>query len=689
MTVPSAGCSQKAMQLPHDLTSSQGSNGSSTEQQPLQARQNQQQRKPAARDVRRLFDPRAFVPERVNAQISKRYSIDSHELGAGGFGKVFVAEDKEVKGRKVAIKKIVATCREKRFAFEKEVGLMKELDHPNICKILETYENGRVLWVVMEYCEGGEVFERIMDRGHLSENEVAVIVKQVAGALTYAHGRGIAHRDLKPENVCFCEKDAANLSVKVIDWGVGYHFTQSGMSSAVGSTTYAAPEVLAATTESSYTAACDLWSLGVMSYVMLCGKPPFWGNMSDQLRKMNKEQYPMHDATWQATSAGAKDFIRSLIRADPANRLTIRQAALHPWLNLQARTAKMDGQVVEEVLSNMRQFSKTPHFFSICAASVAKQLDHKSLQEVQKVFSEMDENGDGVLELREVKQGFEQIFGKHSEQYKGVEDMFSRLDLDGSGKIDYTEFCAAGIGISGGKAGQEVKHEHAMRAAFKAFDVNDDNGRITRDEIMRVLENVDVGKAWSKEVCEQVAEEIFERFDADKDGSLDFEEWRRLMRESAYRRSGSGSMLDDLVEGVSVSAIPSTASRLSRRGTAAPSSGVGSGEVPQRQMSAPGASGGPTLLQNRHFRSRLSSLGAGLKASSTSREARPEARNEVSSSVSSAVSERRARRSASRATRDPSRSGSRNLWRRVTDIFSMKKSDVKKSSSSSAVVAVV
>lgn len=531
-----AGCSG----LRSGLQRRAGSAHEMDEQRTLQ----RAQPKGLASDVHRFFNPRAFVPERVNAQIQRRYNIDTQEVGSGGFGKVFVAEDKEVKGRKVAIKRILVTSIETRLAFDKEVGLMKELDHPNICKILETYENGRILWVVMEYCEGGEVFERIMENGMLAEHPTVHIVKQVACALKYAHGRGIAHRDLKPENVCFCEKDDPSNAVKVIDWGVGYHFSQAGMNSTVGSTTYAAPEVLQASSAGNYTSACDLWSLGVMTYVMLCGKPPFWGALADQLRRINNEQYPMSDKTWQATSTDAKDFIKGLLRVDLQHRFSIDEVLTHKWLQSQGR--RMDAGVVHQVFSNMRQFSKTPHFFSICAGAVAKQLDHRSLQDVQKVFSEMDTNSDGVLELREVRCAFEQIFGAGSEQVRGLEDMFSRLDLDGSGQIDYTEFCAAGLGV--GKI--DLVSEQAMRAAFKAFDINDDNGRISRDEIQRVLASADAGgKEWSKEVCEAVTEEIFERYDSDKDGSIDFEEWLKLMRESSLRRSGSGNLEEATLDG--------------------------------------------------------------------------------------------------------------------------------------------
>jgi len=246
----------------------------------------------------------------------------------------------------------------------------------------------------------------------------------------------------------------------------------------------------------------------------------------------------MHDKLWQSYSEQAKDFIRGLLKADSQQRNTIDQVFAHPWMQSDSQHA--DGCVAKQVLSNMRNFSHSNPVFSICAASVAKQLDYRSLQDLQNVFSDMDTNGDGVLELREVRTGFEKIFGGSSEVLKDIEEMFKRLDLDGSGRIDYTEFCAAGLGVGGPTSDlNDGISEEALRAAFKAFDVNDDNGRISREEIMRVLASVDVGQVWSKEVCEAVAEEIFEKFDADKDGSLDFDEWMRLMRDPGLRFSGS------------------------------------------------------------------------------------------------------------------------------------------------------
>lgn len=492
------------------------------------------ERRNSTNSAKNHFDLSAFMPERINVEISKRYDIDAREIGSGGYGKVFVAKDREMKNRRVAIKKVIVFDEDKKKAFKREVLIMKQLDHPNICKLLETYEQGRFMFFVMEYCEGREVFDRIMEHGMIAETTTSDIIRQCASALKHAHSKRIAHRDMKPENICFCNNDVNDNHVKVIDWGLGFYFGQARMISSVGSLTYAAPEVLESRDVDGYTPACDLWSLGVVAYVMLCGKPPFWGNYQEQVKRMKKEAFPMSDSTWQSISSDAKDFIRATLKNDPKDRMQLNKALAHPWLDNPARTN--DPKLNMEILSNLKQFSNTSQFFSLCVASVARQLDHRSLRDVHRVFCEMDTDGDGVLSLKEVYAGFEKIYGKGSEQLRDVEAMFNHLDLDGSGTIDYTEFCAAGIGE---RASTE---EDVLWAAFKAFDVEDDDGKISRDEIKRVLLRTGVDQCWTDELCETLSDELFKRYDRNGDGTIDFNEWLQLMRGIARRHRQQTNM---------------------------------------------------------------------------------------------------------------------------------------------------
>merc|ERR1711933_260735 len=141
----------------------------------------------------------------------------------------------------------------------------------------ETYEHERFMFFVLEFCEGGDLFDRINESRGLPEALSANVIKQVASALLYAHAHGVAHRDLKPENICFCTRDPDSTHIKVIDWGLGKFFRLNGMKSNVGSSAYAAPEVLDGRKGEGYSQACDLWSLGVVAYISLSGKAPFWG----------------------------------------------------------------------------------------------------------------------------------------------------------------------------------------------------------------------------------------------------------------------------------------------------------------------------------------------------------------------------------------------------------------------------
>jgi calcium-dependent protein kinase len=275
------------------------------------------------------FDTSSFVHYHHGVDIEKRYKIDMEVIACGGYGKVFKAEDLHCKNRLVAIKKIRVMSQSSAADYLKEAQIMQKLDHPGICKIFEVYQDGQDLFMVLEYLEGGELYDKIVSHD-MTERSIADVVKQVACALEHSHSRGVAHCDLKPENICFCSH--GSLQIKVIDWGLSSNSCDD-MKSSVGTSVYAAPEVLGARGDESYTSACDLWSLGVLTYVMICGKPPFWGNHFAQLKSMRAEEYPMQSEEWARVSDSAKDFVRRLLKANPLERMTSENVLSHDFLN--------------------------------------------------------------------------------------------------------------------------------------------------------------------------------------------------------------------------------------------------------------------------------------------------------------------------------------------------------------------
>lgn len=226
---------------------------------------------------------------------------------------------------------------------------------------------------------------------------------------------------------------------------------------------------------------------------------------------------------WDTISDEAKDFVRSLLRGDPSQRLPISEVCKHAWLNKEVWTNDVAAQA--EVLSNMKRFSNSGLFVSMCITSVARQMDHRRLKGIHKTFVDLDRNGDGYLSFEEIKHGFKKIMGEDSDEYKEISQICDGLDLDGSGKVDYTEFCAAGMGQ------HAAIQEEAIWAAFKTFDA-DNSGKISPGELKQVLENVDIKKVWSPKVCEEVAEKFLTKYDHDRDGKIDFHEWMNIMQQA-------------------------------------------------------------------------------------------------------------------------------------------------------------
>lgn len=472
------------------------------------------------------LDSILFINERLNSDISSRYDLDPRELGAGGFGRVYLARDRMFQNRIVAIKKIVRPPGATDGLLSREVDIMKQLDHPAICKLFETYRRGRLLFFVLEYCAGGDLYDHFSVRGGASETTVAAIAWQLASALAYAHWRGIAHRDLKLENICFIHESETCNDVKVVDWGFGKMFSEGRMISQVGTQLYSAPEVWVAeesvgASAFGYTSACDLWSLGVLTYVLLSGKPPFWGGAKDQLRRMRTESYPISGGVWDNISIECKDFIRHLLRLDPALRYTAKQALQHPWLSVWR--SSLDMKLMRQVLSNAETFSRSSRFFALCVLSVARQVEHASLTDVRSVFNNLDLDGNGVLTKDEISAAFKLAFSDSELDDSEVDEIFRKLDSGRQGSITYTEFCAAGL------SPENYTQEHVLWAAFKTFDIHD-RGRISLDEMHQLLSNVDLSALWTKDVAEEVMNEF-----GGSDKTISFQEWLNLMKSCSKR----------------------------------------------------------------------------------------------------------------------------------------------------------
>ncbi|KAN0052789.1 hypothetical protein ACTA71_006896 [Dictyostelium dimigraforme] len=253
------------------------------------------------------------------------------ELGRGAFSIVFLGEHKETKQEyaiKVINKLVLGKDYEKNLKME--VDILKKVNHPNIIALKELFDTPEKLYLVMELVTGGELFDKIVEKGSYSEADAANLVRKIVSAVGYLHGLNIVHRDLKPENLLLKSKDS-HLDVAIADFGLSKIIGQTlVMQTACGTPSYVAPEVLNAT---GYDQEVDMWSIGVITYILLCGFPPFYGDTVPEIfEQIMEANYEFPEEYWGNISKEAKDFIGKLLVVDVSKRLNAANALNHPWL---------------------------------------------------------------------------------------------------------------------------------------------------------------------------------------------------------------------------------------------------------------------------------------------------------------------------------------------------------------------
>ena len=398
---------------------------------------------------------------------------------------------------------------------------MSKTDHPSIIKLYEIYEDSRYIDLVMEQCLGGTLLDRLLkmmeeEDEMFSEKEAAIIFKQIITAISYCHNQGICHRDLKLENVLFLTSQEDS-PIKIIDFGLsqcvekkklvqiitGKNFGTMNMQSPVGTPHYVSPEVI----KGKYNQKCDIWSAGVILFVMLGGYFPFDGNTDNEVYKaISKKKFNFNNQEWKSISNDAKDLIKHML-CDEDKRYSAEQVLKHPWLVKMAPNRK--GAVNKINIKHLENYKNNCNFKKFVLTYMATRLKEKEIQELKKMFLEIDVNKDGTLSVDEIKKCFiklnkEQKLGINN---KEIEDIFKSIDINNSKRIEYTEFITSMLEESA------YCKEERLIEIFRMLD-KDNSGKISKDEIKKALND--------EKVREEDIKNFIKIFDLDGDGQIDY-----------------------------------------------------------------------------------------------------------------------------------------------------------------------
>jgi len=433
-------------------------------------------------------------------------------VGEGGFGTVRKAIHMATEVYR-AIKTIAKSSGTADRLLE-EVEIMRVCDHPHVVRVVESFQDYRNLYVVMELCEGGELFDKIVQCGTLSEITAANCVRQMLLAVNYLHQNHIIHRDLKPQNwLLASDQDLDKASLKLIDFGLSRRW-QPGvcLTSKVGTPSYAAPELVSG----KYTELVDVWSLGVICYALLSGELPFGGQtVSMVLKEIQQSTLNIQEGVWRQISTHAKELISLMLEKDPTRRPSAAEALRHEWSGIESDALRTtESNMNSDQMGRLKQFSRMNHLKKAAFTVVAMQLNEKKLDSLKHAFMDMDKNKDGTVSVGELRAG---LVAGGVELPHDLDEMIEAADTDGSGVIDYTEFLAATL---------DRKHchqENVLWIAFKKFDL-DGSGAIDVRELKKLLGDGDVVEVMHLQEDNRL-EHLFRQVDTNGDGKIDFEEF--------------------------------------------------------------------------------------------------------------------------------------------------------------------
>ena len=443
-----------------------------------------------------------------------------NQIGKGQFGEVY-----EVKNRITDIVRAMKVIKKHSSKDESElvneVKILTSMDHPCIVKIFEFYSNDENYSIIMEYCKEGSLLKELNKSGPFNEAYTAYIMYQLFFAINYYNGMHIIHRNLKPENLLIYNKNKETKypNIKIGDFGMSKIVgDQEIQNKIVGTLFYNAPEVL----EKNYNEKSDLWSCGVIMYLLLTGKVPFDGESNEDIcEKIKKGEYDKKPL--EKCSANCLDLLQKLLTINVNKRITVQECLNHPWLkehkSKELYNKILDEGIVLKFLNNLKKYKRN----SILQETALAYLVHnfpqmKDVINSCKLFNQIDLNCDGRITQEELYLGLKQRLNSDSLD-EDVKNIFQNLDMNNDGYIEYEEFVRASI------SKEKFMGENVLQFAFRFFD-KDNSGKITFKEIETVFKN----SVTDKDNMEKALNKIIFEVDINRDGKISFEEFAAVMK---------------------------------------------------------------------------------------------------------------------------------------------------------------
>ncbi|KAI3826267.1 hypothetical protein L1987_00312 [Smallanthus sonchifolius] len=466
----------------------------------------------------------------------KDFYMLGKKLGNGQFGTTYLCVEKTTSKqfacKSIAKRKLLTD--DDVVDVKREIEIMHHLSgHPNVVTIKGAYEDAISVYLVMELCAGGELFDRIIDKSYYSEQKAADLAKTIVSVIEGCHSLGVMHRDLKPENFLFVDDDEDSL-MKIIDFGLSSFFKPGQVfTDVVGSPYYVAPEVLL----KYYGPEADIWSAGVIIYVLLCGVPPFYADTEEDIfEEVLHGKLDFSIDPWPDISESAKDLVKKMLVRDRKKRITAHEVLCHPWISVDG--VAPDKPLDPAVLFHLTRFSAMNKLKKMALRVIASKLSEEEIAGLKQMFKMIDTDNSGNITFEELKIGLKN-FGANLEESE-FHDLMQAADVDNNGIIDYEEFVAATLHLN------KVYKEDSMYAAFSYFD-KDGSGYITVNEIQQSCKELGIDDAH--------LEEIIKEADMNNDGHIDYNEFVAMMQKEGAtvgRRQQKNNLTVGLREGLPV-----------------------------------------------------------------------------------------------------------------------------------------